>query len=155
MHSGSAFIRGTDTVLFSHGESLSSPCTFAFDRKRLHQHRRHVCLLSSGTTLHLAGCCAARHVGFEAEDAASLAEGPALGGAWKMFNNRAWMSTILSSAAAAAHLDLQSQRVYVSSQHCPKCCHVDCLPLRWTHHLNKMGCSRCFLRARLIKIVLL
>ena len=99
-------------MLFSHGESLSSPCTFPFDRKRLHQHRRHVCLLSSGTMLHLAGCCAAPCVGFEAEDAASSAEGAALGGAWKMFNNRAWTSSFLSSAAAAAaHLVLQSQRV--------------------------------------------
>lgn len=47
------FIRGTDTALLSHGESLSSPGTFPFDRKRLHQHRQSTCLLS------LAGCCAA------------------------------------------------------------------------------------------------
>lgn len=97
-------------MLFSHGESLSSPCTFPFDRERLHQHRHHVSLLSSGTVLHLAGCCAVQHVRFKAKDAASLAEGETLGGAWEMFDNRAWTSTFLSSAVAA-HLVLQSQRV--------------------------------------------
>lgn len=97
-------------MLFSHRESLSSPCTFLFDRERLHQHRHHISLLSSGTMLHLVGCCAVQHVRFKARDAASLAEGAALGGSWKIFNNRARTSTFLSFAVAA-YLVLQSQRV--------------------------------------------